>query len=56
MKSTTLIFNVAGIIAVIGVIIGLVDLMRHKTTTYGVTPNPTTNPVPTPTPAAAATA
>lgn len=54
MKSTTLIFNVAAVIAMIGVFIALVDLMRHKTTTYGVTPNPTTDPVPTPTPGAAA--
>lgn len=36
MKTSTIIFNVAAVLAIIGVFIALADLMRHKAKTFGV--------------------
>lgn len=45
MKTSTIIFNVAAVIAVVGAFIALADLMRHKATSYGVvTLSPATLP------------
>lgn len=60
MQTSTIVFNVAAVVALIAAFIALIDLMKHKTTTYGVvTQAPTLmpatvapTPVPTVTPAA----
>lgn len=36
MKTSTLMFNIAAIVALLGIFIGIVDLMKHKTKSYGV--------------------
>ena len=46
MKTSTIIFNVAAVLTLLGVFIALADLARHKTVSYGVTSSPaTTAPV-----------
>lgn len=50
MKTSTIVFNVAAVITMLGVCVALVDLMRHKTKSYGVTEAPTVAPTPTPGP------
>lgn len=42
MKTTTLIFNAAAVVACVGVFIALVDLMRHKANTFASTSPPST--------------
>lgn len=36
MKTSTLMFNIAAVVAVLGIFIGVVDMMKHKTKSYGV--------------------
>lgn len=52
MKTSTIIFNFAAVVVCFAVLLAVVDLMRHKTMTYGVTPQPTKAPAPLPTPPA----
>lgn len=40
MNSATMVFNVAAVVACVAIFIALVDLMKHKTKTYGVTSTP----------------
>ena len=44
MKTSTIIFNVAAVITLVGIFIALVDLMKNKTHSYGITPSPTVVP------------
>lgn len=50
MQTTTLIFNAAGVVLVVGVFVALVDLMQNQTRSYGVTSAPVMVPSPTPSP------
>lgn len=36
MKQSTIVFNIAAVVAVVGLFIAFSDLLRHKTTSYGV--------------------
>ena len=55
MQTSTLIFNVAAVLMLLGAFIALLDLMKHKTKAYGVTTSvptitPTSDPALTPVP------
>ena len=41
MNTSTIIFNVAAVIMIIGIVLAVVDLVRHKATVHGITPSPT---------------
>lgn len=44
MKTSTIIFNAAGIITLLAVLCAVVSLAQNKTTSYGLTPAPTMPP------------
>lgn len=44
MKTSTMIFNAAGIITLLAVLCAVVSLAQNKTTSYGLTPAPTMPP------------
>lgn len=44
MKTSTMIFNAAGIITLLAVLCAVVSLAQNKTTSYGLTPAPTMSP------------
>lgn len=50
MNTSTIVFNVAAVIALLGAFLALADLMKNKTVSYGVTQAPAMASTPTPTP------
>lgn len=48
MKTSTLIFNIAAVIVVLAAFVALVDLMKNKTVSYGITATPVVTMQPTP--------
>ena len=50
MNTSTIIFNVAAVVALLGAFLALADLMKNKTVSYGVTRAPSMAPTPTPSP------
>jgi hypothetical protein len=45
MQTSSIIFNAAAVVALVGVFLALADLMKHKTVAYGVTLAPTVSAV-----------
>lgn len=50
MNTSAVVFNIAAVIALLGVCMALSSLLKNKTVSYGVTQAPTMAPTPTPTP------